>query len=137
MFAWILKLLGGSLVSELRGAIADWSNAKTEAERIAAKERVDTLAQIVESQRIHAQVVSAGMQHGGKVFWSVWALFAVPLGLWFAAVNLDSLFLFSGNIPDLPPSVRPWADQIFNNLFWTGGGVAGATVLANMIGGRR
>ena len=71
------------------------------------------------------------------IFWYVWAFFAVPLGIWWSAVMLDTAFDFSFIVHDLPPSVRPWADQIFNNLFYAGGGVAGAQVIASAIRGRK
>lgn len=134
MWAILLRLVGfggGGLMAELRGALSDWKAAQTDQQRIAAKERVDTLQQMVALSQQQAGVITTAMQ--SPVFWFVWALFAVPLGLWWAAVVLDSLFLFSGRIADLPPSVKPYADRIFDNVFWTGGGVAGAAVLGKAV----
>lgn len=134
---WLLQLFGGGLVGELRGAMRDWKEAQTDQERVAAKERVDTLREIIESQKVQSGVVTTGMQTGGWVFWSVWALFAVPLGIWWAAVMIDSTWSFAWSVPDLPMSVRPWADQIFNNIFYSGAGLAGATVIGKALVARR
>lgn len=78
---------------------------------------------------------AAAMQ--SRVFWAVWALFAIPVGIWHGAVALDSVFLFSGHIADLPPSTKPYADQIVVSLFGSGGLVAGAQAIASAIRGRR
>lgn len=139
MFKWLASLLvnafGGGLAGELRGALADWRDAETDQKRIEAQERAEFLKGAIALSETQAGVIKAGMQT--RVFWVVWSMFALPLALWWAAVILDSLFLYSGRIPDLPVSVRPWADQIFANVFWTGGGVAGASVLARAITARR
>lgn len=77
---------------------------------------------------------AAAMQ--SRVFWAVWALFAIPVGIWHGAVALDSVLLFSGHIADLPPSTKPYADQIVVSLFGSGGLVAGAQAIASAIRGR-
>jgi hypothetical protein len=63
-----------------------------------------------------------------KTFWFAWALFAFPLGFWWCAVMLDTMtppeWLDMG-IPMLPQTIRPYADLIFNSLFYSGAGVAG------------
>lgn len=78
---------------------------------------------------------AAAMQ--SRVFWTVWALFAVPVGIWHGAVALDSVFLFSGGIADLPPSTKPYADQIVVSLFGSGSLVAATQAIASAIRGRR
>lgn len=78
---------------------------------------------------------AAAMQ--SQVFWAVWALFAVPVGIWHGAVALDSVFLFSGHIADLPPSTKPYADQIVVSLFGSGSLVAATQAIASAIKGRR
>jgi hypothetical protein len=99
-----------------------------------------------ERQRITASVVeraviadaenrAASMQ--SRVFWYVWALFSVPVGVWLGAICLDSVFLFSGQIADLPPSVKPYATQIIASIFGSGAGVAGVQAIAAAIRGRR
>jgi len=72
-----------------------------------------------------------------RVFWAVWALFAVPVGIWHGAVALDSVLLFSGHIADLPPSTKPYADQIVVSLFGSGSLVAATQAIASAIRGRK
>jgi len=63
-----------------------------------------------------------------KVFWVVWAMFAFPLGGWWCLVMLDTAtpaHVLNMGIPMLPDTIRPYADQIFNSIFFSGAGVAG------------
>jgi len=78
---------------------------------------------------------AAAMQ--SRIFWYVWALFAVPIGVWLGAIALDSIWLFSGSIADLPPSVKPYATQIITSIFGSGGAVASVQAVASAIRGRR
>lgn len=82
-----------------------------------------------------AETRAAAMQ--SRVFWIVWALFALPIGFWLGAIALDSVFFFSGHIADLPPSVKPYATQIIASIFGSGGAVAGVQSIATAIRGRR
>lgn len=82
------------------------------------------------------QAVTAGMQH--KAFWLPWLLAAVPLSAWFAWGILDSLT--NGLLPDvatLPPQLKEYADIVWGNIFYVGGGVAGAGIVARAIAARR
>lgn len=82
-----------------------------------------------------AETRATAMQ--SRVFWYVWALFAAPVGFWLGAICLDSVFLFSGQIADLPPSVKPYASQIIAAVFGSSAGVAGIQSVAAAIRGRR
>jgi len=99
-----------------------------------------------ERQRIVGDVVSryiaadmetraAAMQ--SRIFWYVWALFAIPIGFWLGAIAVDSVFFFSGHIADLPPSVKPYATQIIASIFGSGGAVAGVQAISTAIRGRK
>lgn len=73
-----------------------------------------------------------------RMFWLVWALFAVPLGLWWALVVGDTFLTFVNlGIPDLPQSIQPKADVIFGSIFGSGGGVAAMQAISSAIRGRR
>ena len=58
-----------------------------------------------------------------------------PLGLWWGAICLDSVFLFPWNVADLPPSVKPYANQIFGSLFGSGAAVGAFQAIGSAIGG--
>jgi len=72
-----------------------------------------------------------------RVFWWIWAAFAAPVAFWFGAVCVDSVFLFSGQIADLPPSVKPYATDIIRSIFGSGAAVASVQLLSSAIRGRR
>lgn len=124
---FLASLLPGFVLPMLKA----WLEAKEGTKR-------DTAMAIIREReaayRDRAATIQASMGHAP--FWFVWCLFAVPLGFWWALVCLDSIFLFSGSIPALPPSIVPWADQIFNSIFLSGGGVAGATIIGRAIARR-
>lgn len=83
-----------------------------------------------------ASVVKAGMQH--KAFWIPWLLAAVPLSAWFAWGVTDSML--NGALPDvatLPPQLKEYADIVWGNIFYVGGGVAAVGTIANALRGKR
>jgi hypothetical protein len=99
-----------------------------------------------ERQRIRGEVISGYVKASSetklvamqsRTFWAVWALFAAPLGLWWALVMIDTALPFvAWSIPDLPSSVRPWANIIFGSLFGSGATVGAAQAIASAIRGR-
>lgn len=125
VFGW---LTGGTLDRVLK-TVEHRVDNETERQRIGAD-----LA--IEFGRQHIEARANMMQF--RVFWFVWGLFAVPLGLWWALVMADTFLpVVSLRIPDLPSSVKPWADQIFWSVFGSGGGVASVQALSGAIRARR
>lgn len=123
-FGW---LAGGTLDRILK-TVDNTIDNETERQEIRAKA-------VIRHVEIAAETRQVAMQ--SRVFWYTWALFAAPLGLWFAAVCFDSVFQFqSFDVADLPSSVKPYANQIFAAVFGTGGGVAGVQAIASAIRGR-
>jgi len=136
----ILKALLGWITGDLVGQLTRAYEAKLKAGNETDRLVADALAKQLEAQlaerRIAADVVTAGMQH--RVFWVVWAIAAVPTALWFGWGMLDSTL--NGALPDvamLPPQLKEYADIVFANIFYVGGGVAGAQVVAAAIRGRK
>jgi hypothetical protein len=81
---------------------------------------------------VQASVVTAGMAH--KAFWIPWLIATVPLASWFGWGMLDTMF--NGALPDvaeIPPGLLSWAQIAWGNLFYSGGAVASATILAQSI----
>ncbi|MDW9855395.1 hypothetical protein GOB46_22855 [Sinorhizobium meliloti] len=124
----IFKWATGGPLSRVLSSIEKSIDNETERQRITAN--------VVERAIIaDAEHRAASMQ--SRVFWFVWALFAVPVGVWLGAVCVDSVLLFSGSISDLPPSVKPYATQIITSIFGSGAGVAGVQAIAAAIRGRK
>jgi hypothetical protein len=95
------------------------------------KERIkaETVQNYVNAQ---AATIQAGMQ--SKLFWIPWLMAAIPTAAWFGWGMLDSLF--NGTLPDvaaLPPQLKEYADTVWNNLFLSGGIVAGGSIIASAI----
>jgi hypothetical protein len=136
---WLLKLLGidplGRIVDGLNSAYQAKLAAKNDADRIAADVTIKRYEALLEEQRTAASVVTAGMQH--RAFWIPWLLAAVPLSAWFAWGVADSML--DGALPDvatLPPQLKEYADVVWGNIFYVGGGVAGLASIAGAIRGR-
>jgi hypothetical protein len=89
------------------------------------------------SNYVETQEESRRMAMHSRVFWAVWALFSAPLGLWFAAVILDTIFAFPWSVADLPESVKPWANTIFGSIFGSGASVAAVQLISSAIRGKR
>jgi hypothetical protein len=91
----------------------------------------------VVSRYIAADMETRAAAMQSRIFWYVWALFAIPIGFWLGAIAVDSVFFFSGHIADLPPSVKPYATQIIASIFGSGGAVAGVQAISTAIRGRK
>lgn len=126
MLAFLGLFLGGPL-NRILASLDRTIDSETERQRIAG----DAIGRFVAAD---AETRAASMQ--SRVFWWVWAVFALPVGFWLGAICLDSVFLFSGRIADLPPSVKPYATQIIGSIFGSGGAVAGLQAIASAIRGR-
>lgn len=124
----IAKLLGSAgfgFVDRVLGHLERRADSDTERLRIAAGRESA-------ANSTAAGVVTSGMQH--KAFWVPWLLAAVPLSAWFAWGVLDSLT--NGAMPDvatLPPQLKEYADIVWGNIFYVGGGVAAAQIVAGVI----
>lgn len=123
MLAFLLGLINplGKLLKIIDAKI----DSDVEKERIKA----ETVQNYVNAQ---AATIQAGMQ--SKLFWIPWLMAAIPTAAWFGWGMLDSLF--NGTLPDvaaLPPQLKEYADTVWNNLFLSGGIVAGGSIIASAI----
>lgn len=118
MLSGVVKwFLGGGLsgiVRELRGAYADKRNATNDADRVAAEERVSVLREEADVAQAYYANRASWMQVGG--FWLL-LMFAVPVGVWHAAVIMDSLPFLRDAFGDqqvhaLPAPLDEWAGWI-------------------------
>lgn len=136
MWALIVRWITGSLVGQLTDAYKARLAAGNETERLVADSVVKQLEAAVTSQAESAGIVKAGMGH--KAFWIPWLVAAIPTAAWFGWGMTDSLM--NGALPDvaaLPPQLKEYADIVFANIFYVGGGVASAQLVASAIRGRK
>ncbi len=108
----------GRLLSWLTGGVAD---RVVEAYRahLAAKTNSENLATERTIARLETQRDLAVAETG--YFWSATRLgrmlFVLPLGVWYAAGVIDSVFLFEWNVAALPPQFWSIAEIIIPALF--------------------
>lgn len=129
ILAKLLGFLGGGVLDRVLSHMETRANSETERLRIRATAEAN-------AQKMAASVVTEGMQH--KAFWIPWLIAAIPTTLWYGWGMTDSLF--NGALPDvaaLPPQLKGYADVIFSNIFYVGGGAAAAQMLAGAIRGRK
>lgn len=130
MIALLASVLPGILLPAFKAWLENRNNIETTRRETALK----TIDERMEARRQRAETVQTAMGH--KPFWVAWSLFAWPLGLWWAFVIADTIFVFDWNVPDLPNTIRPWANTIFENIFLPGAGVAAATIIGKAIARR-
>lgn len=136
MWAALIRWITGDLVGQLTAAYKAKLAADTDEKKLVADAVVKQLEAAVQAQATSAQVVTTGMQH--KAFWIPWLIAAVPTAAWFGWGMLDSAC--GGALPDvaaLPPQLKEYADIVFHNIFYVGGGVAGMQLVASAIRGRK
>jgi len=136
MWLAIVRWITGDLVGQLTKAYQARLAAANETERLVADAAIKQLEAALQERATAASVVKEGMQH--KAFWIPWLIAAVPTAAWFGWGMVDSLA--NGALPDvasLPPQLKEYADVVFANIFYVGGGVAGLGAIANAIRGRK
>lgn len=136
MWPALIRWITGDLVGQLTAAYKAKLAADTDEKKLVADAVVKQLEAAVQAQATSAQVVTTGMQH--KAFWIPWLIAAVPTAVWFGWGMMDSAF--GGALPDvaaLPPQLKEYADIVFQNIFYVGGGVAGLQLVASAIRGRK
>lgn len=141
MFGMILNWLGGGVLSKLFGALNDAYktkvNAKTEEEKIAAQEHVDTLKAQIELERNRlADVANA---RAAAAIYPTWMavlgfmigfpfalhLLLVGLGTSFAPLIIVGWFDWMLHIPKLPPPLDQSELEIIAFFF---GGMVGVSI---------
>lgn len=125
MIATVLRWLGGGVLDRVLGHLEAKANSETE------RLRIRTLRE-QHAMTTQARVITAGMAH--KAFWIPWLMATVPLAFWFGWGMLDTAL--NGALPDvaeIPPGLLPWAQIAWGNLFYSGGGVAAATIIGQAL----
>lgn len=126
--ALVSKLLGATGTAFLDRVLAHVerkADSETERQRISAAREKAANAE-------SAGVIKEAMAH--RIFWVVWFIAAAPTALWFGWGMLDSFM--NGQLRDvaaLPPQLKTYADIVFTNIFYVGGGAVGLQALASAI----
>lgn len=124
----LLNFLGGGVLDKVLGHLEARANSETERQRI--KSQRETQLGLA-----RADVVKTGMGH--STFWVAWSIAAVPMTVWFGWGMLDTAL--NGALPDvaaIPPGLLPWAQTVWDSIFYSGAGVASAQVIAKAVSRR-
>lgn len=120
MMALLLKFLSGSLLDRLLSHMERRLDSATERERIGAELAAEEIKGEIAARSEARKVLLAEADH----FFSAARLgrlaFVLPLGLWWAAVCLDSVFHFGWRISEVPV-LRDWGGAIITSLFLVDG----------------
>lgn len=115
---WLLKMIGSGIISMFTGGslekILDTINRKMDNEVQREEIKAEVTKKWVEAQ---AQLLV------GRTWWFQ-LFFVIPLGVWWTAVILDSIFGWEHNIAALPSPLDEWAGWIISALFIVDGGKA-------------
>lgn len=125
----MLGSVGFGFLDRVLGHMERKATSETERLRIAAGREAA-------ANNTAAGVIKEGMQH--KAFWIPWLMATIPLAGWFGWGMLDTIA--NGALPDvaaIPQGLLPWAKIAWDNIFYSGAGVAGATAIAQAIRGRK
>lgn len=128
MIGAVFRFLMGGPLDRIMTSLDKSIDNETERQKIVAS---------VAEKVVVADAESRSEAMKSRVFWFVWAAFALPIAFWLGSVAVDSVFLFSGQIADLPPSVKPYATDIIRSIFGSGAAVASVHMLSSAIRGRR
>ncbi|WP_153769776.1 hypothetical protein [Labrenzia sp. CE80] len=120
MIAAILTWLSGSVLESLLAHARQRLDSRTEQDRIAAELAAEEIRAEIAARSEARKVLLA---ENGQ-FFSAGRLgrlaFVLPLGLWWAAVCLDSVFHFGWKIAEVPV-LRDWGGAIITSLFLVDG----------------
>jgi hypothetical protein len=132
----ILTTLASVLPGFALNALASYLNATTtkavEAEQTTRQVALAAVNGIVAARRAQAAGIQTGMAH--KAFWIPWSIAALAAVAWYAWGMADSAW--PGHLPHvatLPPQLLAFTQQIWDNLFLSGGIALGGTSIASAI----
>lgn len=121
-----LKFLSGGAVDKA----LDYLRADAARKSGDAKIRADVTIAEIEAAVAHTKVMAdlqkAKFQH--LPYWIFAGVFVLPLGLWWCAVILDSVFLFGWGIASVP-ILEEWGGQMISWIFYTGTAVGALKML--------
>ena len=116
----LLKVASSGLIDKALAYMERKAATAGEVEQVRSQVRIEAIRAAVQETQIMADLQKSKFEVW--VFWAFAALFVVPLGFWWAAICLDSVFLFSWNVATVP-ILENWGGQMIQWLFYAGSAV--------------
>lgn len=117
LLSLILKFATSGMVSKALLYMERKAALGNEQERIKAKVTIETIRAAVQETHVMADLQKSKIQF--VPYWIFAGLFVLPLGFWWCAVILDSVFLFGWGVASVPV-LTDWGGQMIRWLFYTG-----------------
>jgi hypothetical protein len=118
IFGWVLKVLSAKSVDKVLAYLKADAARQTGEAKIKSEITIAQIQAGVTQTQIMADLNKAKFDHAP--YWIFAGLFVVPLGLWWTAVILDSVFLLGWGV-DTVPILEDWGGEMIRWLFYTGG----------------
>lgn len=115
--SFLLKVFSGPMVDKALRYMEQKAAIGTERQRIKAQTTIETIRVAVQETRIMADLQKSKFDK--LPYWIFAGLFVFPLGFWWTAVILDSVFLFGWGVASVP-ILEDWGGQMIRWLFYTG-----------------
>jgi len=116
---WLLKTVGSWVLSSVTGG-----SLKSILETIDKGMDDQTRKEEIKAEVTKTWINAQANLLVGRTWWFQ-IFFVLPLGLWWTAVIIDSIFMFENwDVAALPPPLDTWAGSIIGALFIVDGGKA-------------
>ncbi|ADZ72417.1 hypothetical protein [Polymorphum gilvum] len=121
LLSLVLRLASSGLVERTLAYLERRAASETDRAALRTQVEIEAIRAAVAETREMTAFNGAKLEHAA--FWIFAALFVLPLGLWWGAVCLDSVFRFGWRVATVP-ILEAWGGQMIQWLFYVGGGVA-------------
>ncbi|MGL4673296.1 MAG: hypothetical protein ACRCXK_00405 [Wohlfahrtiimonas sp.] len=118
---FLVKVGLGSIIDKTVDLMKHKASLENDKEKLKTEIAIEHIKAISEEARLMTDFNKSKL--GFPWFWLFVGIFVLPLGAWWSAIILDSIFLFSWNIATVP-ILEEWGGQIIQWLFYVGGGIA-------------
>ena len=122
LLSQLLSILSSGMVDKAVAYLERKAALEADEAKVRATVTIETIRAAVEDTRIMAGLESRKLD--SWLFWVFLSVFVLPLGFWWTAVILDSVFLFEWDVAALPRPLDEWAGRIIGWLFFAGGAAA-------------
>ena len=115
MLAFILKFLGGGVLTKVLGHLESKARTETERERIRTTVTIEEIKSEISRRNAQKDIVVAQLGH--PVAWVPRFLAELTATFYFMAIVIDAMFQLPGDISELPAPVAAVMATIFGGMF--------------------